>query len=164
MDTQVDQSLLLEFFLTFARCECALKSTGFYRHHPEDPLNYPSAEPDWDTFAVSLRDTFKPDATTELREACEYMLESPPNRQIICGGQVTWETPVRPPSESNDIDFLIRMIRCVRNNLFHGGKHNIEVHENTQRTETLLRSSLTILTGCLDVSPNQKAAYDEAYI
>jgi hypothetical protein len=90
-------------------------------------------------------------------------LDSPPLKQIIINDAVSWETPVRPSHES-DVEFLLRMVRCVRNNLFHGGKHNNEVHEDTERTEKLLKSSLTILDECLALSPNVKQAFDAAAI
>jgi hypothetical protein len=161
METTVDKTLLLEFFLVFSRFEYALKASGLFKRHPPDPPRLPKAEPDWDTFAVSLRDTFDPNATRELREACLYLQESPPNQQVIIGDGVAWETPVRPVRDT-EIEFLLRMVRCVRNNLFHGGKYNIAMHEDTQRTEMLLRSSLVILDACLNLSPKQLAAYREA--
>jgi hypothetical protein len=70
---------------------------------------------------------------------------------------------VRPPQES-DVEFLLRMVRCVRNNLFHGGKHTNEVHEDTEGTEMLLKSSIAILEECLALSPNVKQAFDGAAI
>jgi hypothetical protein len=56
------------------------------------------------------------------------------------------------------------MVRCVRNNLFHGAKYNNEVHEDIERTEMLLKSSLTILDECLALSPRVKSFFDEAAI
>ena len=161
METIVDKALLLEFFIVFSRFEYALKASGLFKRHPPDPPRWPKAEPDWDSFAVALRDTFNPNGTDELREACRYLQESPPNQQVIIDDVVAWETPVRPDEETN-IQFLLRMIRCVRNNLFHGGKYNVEMHEEKHRTEMLLRSSLVILDACLNVSPTQLAAYREA--
>lgn len=161
VETAVDKELLLEFFLVFSRFEYALKASGFFKRHPTDPPRWPKAEPDWDSFAVSLRDTFNPSATDDLRQACEYLRDSPPNQQVILDDAVAWETPVRPDNET-DIEFLLRMVRCVRNNLFHGGKYNIAVHEDTVRTEMLLRSSLTLLAACLKLAPQQQAAYRQA--
>ncbi len=164
VETRVDRSLLLEFFLTFSRFEYALKASGLFVRHPQtDPSRPAAAEPDWDSFAASLRDVFKLDRTDSLRRACEYILESPPWKQVIIDGAVAWETPVRPANES-EVEFLLRMVRCVRNNLVHGGKHNIEVHEDTERTESLLRSSLAILRECLALAPRVKQAFDEAAI
>ncbi len=151
--TAVDQELLLEFFLEFSRFEYALKASGLFKPHPR-------AEPDWDRFAASLRDSFNPSATDDLRQACEYIRDSPPNQQVICNDAVAWETPAHRDEET-DIQFLLRMVRCVRNNLFHGGKYNIEVHEDTERTEMLLRSSLTLLAACLEIAPEQQAAYGD---
>jgi hypothetical protein len=162
MNTSVDQQLLLEFFLVFSRFEYALKASGFHKRHPPNPPHYPRAEPDWDCFAARLRDKFDPNSTIKLKQACEYLLDSPPNQQVILQDAVAWETPVRPNGEG-DIQFLLRMVRCVRNNLFHGGKFNIDVHEDTARTEALLRSSLTVLAGCLEIAPpQQQAAYKDA--
>ena len=65
----VDQQLLLEFFLVFSRFEYALKASGFHKRHPQNPPRNPRAEPDWDRFAASLRDTLNGRSTTELAQA-----------------------------------------------------------------------------------------------
>ncbi len=161
METTVDKDLLLEFFLTFSRFEYALKASGYFKQHSPDRPRLPRAEHDWDRFARSLRASFDPNTSDDLRQACEYLLHSPPNQQVIIHREVAWETPVRPGQET-DVEFLLRMVRCVRNNLFHGGKYNIEVHESPKRTEHLLRSSLTLLSFCLELAPAQATAYREA--
>jgi hypothetical protein len=158
MHTAVDRELLLEFLLTFACFEFALKASGFVKRHPEDPAFLPPAEPDWDRFAVSLRDRFVQTRTPELDEACRYLLEHPPNKQVLLNGVPAWETPVRGHGVT-DIEFALRMARCVRNNLFHGGKHNIAEHQSPERTAKLLRASLMILHECLALSPDQQQAY-----
>jgi hypothetical protein len=159
----IDQKLLLDFFLSFARFEYALKNTGFYVRHQSTQGLPIHAEPDWDRFAVSLRQVFDPGRTPELRQAFEYLTLSPPNKQVIVNGAPAWETPTRDPSVS-DIEFALRMVRCVRNNLFHGGKHTNDVHESPTRTTELLRSSLTVLGECLTLSPGQRQAFDEAVL
>ncbi len=161
LETRVDHDLLLEFFLTFARFEYALKNSSYFVRHPENPKHPPPAEADWDRFATSLRDLFDPNKSTELAEAEWFLYESPPNKQVIVNGVCSWETPVRDPGLSK-IEFLLRMVRCVRNNLFHGGKHSIEPHETTERTEKLLRNCLTVLNACLALADAQNVAYAEA--
>ena len=165
-ETRVDRELLLNFFVTFSRFEYALKASGlFKRTNPQrnDPSRPPEAQPDWDTFAVSLRYAFQLDRTETLKWACEYILDSPPWKQLIIDDVPSWETPVRP-CHALDVEFLLRMVRCVRNNLFHGGKHNNEVHEDIERTKMLLKSSLTILDECLALSPKVKSVFDDAAI
>ena len=157
----VNKELMLEFFLTFSRFEYALKATEMFKRHRPVPTRTPRAEPDWDRFSASLRDNFNASATKDLAQACEYLCDSPPNQQVIVDDAVAWETPTRADGEA-DVQFLLRMVRSVRNNLFHGGKHNIEVHEDIQRTEMLLKSSVTILDACLTIAPKQQAAYLDA--
>jgi hypothetical protein len=55
------------------------------------------------------------------------------------------------------------MVRCVRNNLFHGGKHTNNVPETEERTTQLLRRSLAILRECLNLAPNQRQALKRPY-
>lgn len=162
--TRVDRELLFEFYLTFSRFEYALKAAGLFRRpNPQRNLQPTEAKPNWDGFAVSLRDTFHSNKTHALKQACEYILGSPPMKQVIINDGVAWETPMRPTSES-EVEFLLRMVRCVRNNLVHGGKYNVEAHEDTQRTEILLRSSLAILVECLALATHVRQAFDEAII
>lgn len=168
-ETRANRELLLEFFLTFSRFEYALKAIGFFKKpDPEkyEPAKPPSAEPDWSTFRVSLRNIFQTNRTKTLKHACEYLLDNPPWKQVLSKNadwKVAWETPARPENET-EVEFLLRMVSYVRNNLFHGGKHGIEVHEDTGRTEALLRNSLIVLEECLVLVPQLRQAFDEAAI
>lgn len=159
--TPVDEGLLLEFFLTFSRFEYALKVTGKFKRHQRSKNKIRRAEPDWDTFSRGLRDSFDANATPDLAQACEYLSDNPPNQQVIINESIGWQTPTKGEGEA-DVQFLLRMVRTVRNNLFHGGKHNIEMHEDTQRIELLLRDSLIVLYACLAVAPEQQAAFSDA--
>ena len=68
------------------------------------------------------------------------------------------------PQNEMDIEFILKMVRNVRNNLFHGGKYSTEAHEDTERTERLLRSSITILGECLELSPQVCEYFNDATI
>ncbi len=46
---RINTGLLLEFFLTFARAEYALKNSGFAKGDERQ------VSPDWDGFAVSIK-------------------------------------------------------------------------------------------------------------
>lgn len=154
----------------FSRFEYALKDSGYYERPNNKEMKKfkekgvpPDARPDWNRFATSLRDVFRTDRTKALNQACEYILDSPPMKQVIINDGIAWETPYRGTSEP-EVEFILRMVRCIRNNLFHGGKYNIEVHEDTKRTEMLLRSSLVILTECLSLATQVKLAFDKAFM
>ena len=162
----INRELLLNFFLTFSRFEYALKASNFFkRPNPlaNNALKQHGAQPEWDRFAVSLRQTFQNDKNYQLREACEYIIESPPWKQIIINDAVAWESPIRPEHET-DIEFILRMVRSIRNNLFHGAKFNNEDFEQKERTKKLLDCSLIILQECLSLSARVKETYDEATI
>jgi len=163
----LNKSTLIEnFFLTFSRFEYALKASNFFKQpNPSvtNALRPRDAQPDWDSFAVSLRQTFQNDKNDRLLEACEYIIESPPWKQVIINDALAWESPIRPEHET-DIEFILRMVRCIRNNLFHGAKFNNEDFEQKERTKKLLDCSLIILQECLSLSARVKDAYDEATI
>lgn len=158
----MNDELLLDFFVTFSKFEFALKASGMFVQSPDIPGDAPDAKPDWDTFAGTLQ-AFMRDRSDDLRAACEYLADSPPHKQVILGGAVAWETRGRAQGES-EVRFLLRMVRGVRNNLFHGGKHNIGLHESPERTERLLRSSLIILRECLRLAPVQRQAFEQAVL
>ena len=169
-NTGANRELLLAFFLTFSRFEYALKASGFFKKPNEKRYNTqhpPVVDPDWDRFAVSLRTCFSANRSEQLALACGYLLASPPKKQVLLrdGTRWTtaWGTPVRPQNET-DIEFLLKMVRNVRNNLFHGGKYSTEAHEDTERTERLLRSSITVLEECLELAPQVCEHFNDATI
>jgi hypothetical protein len=163
---RTSRRLLLEFFLNFSQFEYALKASGYFRRTNKirnNRLGPPDANPDWPRFGEEMRNVFQIDRTEELLQACQYILDDPPRKQVIINDSAAWETSVRFQDES-DVEFLLRMVRCIRNNLFHGGKHNIELHEDTQRTELLLNNGLVILHECLRLAPHVKQDFDQAVI
>ena len=147
----------MEFFLVFSRAEYALKNAGFARGDD----NW--VTPDWDGFAESLRDRFQKNRSNELRQATEYILNNPPMKQVFRQNSLMWETNL-PNGNLSDIEKLIRLVRRIRNNLFHGGKHNVALFEDAERSTHLLTSSLVIIHECLSLTPQVKMIYDEAII
>lgn len=156
-ETAINRDLVLGFFLKFSRFEFALKFAGFSR----GGVNY--VEPDWIRFAATLRDTFNKNQNPPLAQACKYILDNPPKQQALAGGNLAWNT--QPPANANtEPELLVAYVKRVRNNLFHGGKYNNQMHEETARDEELLRGSLLILDECLRVSQRVKGIYDGAII
>lgn len=138
-----------ELFTTFARFEYALKAAGFHKGDG-------AAESDWRSFAKSVSGLFDDPDAPPLKDAVQYILHHPPKKQIVEGGKLAWA--VAAPSTDLRSDLVLTYVRRVRNNLFHGGKFNGRWFE-PQRSEQLLKHSLTILHACLAASNDVNDAF-----
>ena len=156
------QELLLQFFLTFSRFEFALKNSGFHVKRRDTSLPY-EARPDWDSFAQRLKELFHTDATPRLRNACDHLLHNPPAREVIGGGALGWDATAEDESLS-EIEQLLRYVRRVRNNLFHGGKFSTLPGLETDRNVALLEDSLVILKECLRLMDEVRQEYESAVL
>jgi hypothetical protein len=76
-NTVVNRELLLDFFLDFSRFEYALKNSGYFVRHPDRPNGPPPEEPDWDSFAASVRDVFNASRSEELSEPVVFCWSRP---------------------------------------------------------------------------------------
>jgi len=148
METELNR-LAAELFRTFARFEYALKAAGFHKGDG-------AAEANWREFAVSTASLFDNPQDEAFREAIAYILEHPPNKQMVEEGLLTWDASV--PQTDLQSDRVLIYVRRVRNNLFHGGKFNGHWFA-PQRSADLLRHSLTILNACLVASEPVNEAY-----
>ena len=73
----------------------------------------------------------------------------PPKRQIVReDGSLTWEDLKR--ENVTAIRWLLKIVRRVRNNLFHGGKYPYTPLPEPARDTQLLESSLIVLEACLE--------------
>ena len=160
MTRLVPEELLLDFFLTFSRFEFALKNSGFYVKKRKTSLPY-EATPDWDSFAQHLKNAFHADATPRLRDACDHLLNNPPAREIVGAGALGWDATAENKSLS-EIEQLLRYVRRIRNNLFHGGKFSNLAGLETDRNVALLEDSLVILRECLRLTDNVRQQYESA--
>lgn len=156
-ETRIDRDLVLEFFLRFARFEFALKASGYADGDDR------RVDPAWARFASDIAGQFSRQRTPELGSACEYYLLHPPNKQVLVNGSLAWNAAF-PIDLAREAELLIALVRRVRNNLFHGGKYNAAMHEETARSEQLLRGGLLILEECLRVSVRVRESYDGAAI
>lgn len=163
MRIEANRDLLLNFFLTFSCFEFALKSSGMCRPpgRNDDPNMGYRAEPDWDNFARSLRDSFQTTSSPRLAEACHYLLLNPPWREVVANGTLMWDAAAENDALS-DIEKLIRYIRRIRNNLFHGGKFSTLPVLNRRRNAELMEYSLVVLEECLRLSDPIRAEYEAA--
>jgi hypothetical protein len=158
--TEGNGELVLEFFATFSRFECALKRAHFVKEGAHG-----SANPDWTKFADKLDGQLVAIADPDFIEARSYLLTSPPQTQKVnAGASMGWKWMPNDPqrTESNE-RYLLRLVRDVRNNLFHGGKYPTgPVDGEALRNSKLLKACLTILDRCQSLDASVSQFFEEA--
>jgi hypothetical protein len=144
--------LAFDFFYWFSRFEFALKENGYLKSHV--PGDY--ADPGWTEFVDKWHTQYA--ASDEAR----FLLASPPERQIVLvGNKLDWK-PVGLDDCKSDLARVVRLVKTVRNNLFHGGKHGGAGWDKPKRAEELLAASKEIL-GQLAELASIKADYTQYY-
>ena len=134
-----DRDRLFRFLALFARWECALKHCGFVRAGV-----FGQAEPDWRGFATNHEAAIAALKDPAFIAACGVLSASPPRREELVGTTVEWRPNPRRPSET-DGDYLFRVVRDVRNNLFHGGKFAGGGEPELARDRQLIDSATVVL-------------------
>lgn len=149
------QALMLDFFITFSRFECALKTSNFFSGDES------KVSANWDTFTASVRPTFDKNKNEQLNQAVEYLTLNPPKIQIIENGQLGWRNRIFTPNDP-EINKLSLSIRDIRNNLFHGGKFNGIYQAEISRNYLLLNYAIIILNDWLDLSDQVRQNFLES--
>lgn len=141
------------FFRQFSRLEYALKATGKLVRK-DGP-----AEASWAEFSDLIDKQFSSLLSTSepLSRACDYILSSPPKKQVARAGDIAWSDA--PPHAKSTTELVHRYVCRVRNNLFHGGKFNAEWFD-PERSKELIEHSITILEHSIRLSPDVLAAYE----
>lgn len=139
------KNLILDFFITFSRFECALKISSF----SSGDSNKVSAN--WDVFIASISPNFNKDKNPQLSQAVDYLIQNAPRIQMIVNGQLGWRDRIFTPN-NQEINKLSLSIRDIRNNLFHGGKFNGNYQADISRNYILLKNAIIILNDWLNLS------------
>lgn len=127
IDNQLKEASF-EFFYWFSRFEFALKENNYLKDHRPGA----KAEPSWEEFQE--RGLPECVASPEVRR----LIELHPKRQYVKGHRETEWKPVGISHCKNDLCRVITMLRTLRNNLFHGGKHgDIDVDSKERNLELL---------------------------
>ena len=151
------RNLIFEFFITFSRFECALKSSIEFANGGESKV-----EPNWDRFISAIATDFARDADPDLNGAVEFILTDPPKVQALAHGALVWRS--RTFSQpTQDIHKLCLHIRDIRNNLFHGGKFNGNYERDVSRNHKLITSALIILNDWLSKNAVVKANFESSF-
>lgn len=129
-----------EFFYWFSRFEFALKENGLLKHDAPGSR----AEPGWDQFITTHQ------AEYVLTDLASRLVQANPKRQIV-GQHGLQFVPVGFDDQPSELAKVVRLLKTVRNNLFHGGKHGADGWDDPQRTRHLLDLSISILDELAEV-------------
>lgn len=98
-----------------------------------------NAEPGWDAFVNSYTESF------EHTKQTRRLIELNPKRQKVGEhSELEWRE-VELIDCRSDLCKVVRLLKTVRNNLFHGGKHGAEGWGDPERTEELLTIGKSII-------------------
>lgn len=149
-----DRERVFLFLASFSRWECALKHNGFARAGIHG-----QAEPDWTAFAIAHEAQVAAVNDASFVTARNALLAAPPRRQELVGGQLQWRPNPRRATET-DAAYLFRVIKDVRNNLFHGGKFAGAPAPDLERDRELIDHATAILERASDLHMGIKAILD----
>ncbi|MFP8832815.1 hypothetical protein ACLIJR_00950 [Hydrogenophaga sp. XSHU_21] len=128
-------SLAFDFFFWFSRFEFALKENGYLKSHSRGA----KAEPGWKEFVDKWHSTY-----ILSSEACALLAAKPEQQIVGPNDELKWREVDLTKSKS-DLSNLVLLLKTVRNNLFHGGKHGGAGWDDPYRTEILLSSGIAVL-------------------
>jgi len=131
----------LEYLYWFSRFEYILKERG-YLQIPKNAKKKISAKPNWKKFRLEFEDKYT------MSENGEKLIILSPKIQIAkkigSNWKLDWEE-VRFKKTDSDLCKIIRLLKTVRNNLFHGGKHNSKSSKDKERDLKLIMLSTKII-------------------
>ncbi|MBO6850092.1 MAG: hypothetical protein JJ867_06400 [Marinobacter sp.] len=129
------KDLTFDFFYWFSRFEFALKENKYLKR---DGIG-DNAEPGWCKFVDQHKQAFQ--HTDETRS----LLALNPKRQKVGeNAGLEWRDVGLDDCDS-DLCKVVRLLKTIRNNLFHGGKHGAEGWDDPERTKNLLVVAKIIL-------------------
>lgn len=144
--------LAFDFFSSFSRFEFCLKKNQYLKSHGVKK----NASPDWSLFCQKWENQYK------ISEAAIRILEHPPNEQVV-GEGLSLEWHVSDLSKyKNELSQVVALLKIIRNNLFHGGKHVAGGWDDPKRAEILIGDSLIILRELVELA-NFSADFDQLY-
>jgi len=140
-----DKMLLInEFIFTFMRFEYALKGSQYFMANSTD------AKADWGRFSTDISLTFDKNKSTHLRQSVDFLLNDPPEKQVIDNGSLVFSNVLSQyPYDTQNLDVYIRR---VRNNLFHGSKFT--QNNDLPRDLELINASLIVLKEWVEILPD----------
>jgi hypothetical protein len=130
------RDLVFDFFHKFSRFEFALKEAGSWRKGPPGS----PALPDWARFVAEN------EAVYQLTAPATALIAANPMRQVVADDENSLEfREVDLPADASELAKVSRLAQTVRNNLFHGGKHDSAGWDHAARIHELLPLASAVL-------------------
>ena len=144
--SEIDRTLVFDFFWKFSKLERSLKEGEFLRAGRDQ-----AAGVDWRRFGNQISGRFPQVPIPGFQEAVEVLKRLSPKRQIVNNNQLLdWETIERGSHEADE-EFVLKLLRTVRNNLFHGGKYQAGLMEELARDQEIMKAASCVLDGILSL-------------
>ncbi len=133
------QDSYFEFFYWFSRFEFALKSNGYLENKSEGS----KAAPGWKDFVDFYSEKY------QISNEGRQLIEKRPQKQVVGPHENLYWMDIDLRRCKSELCVVICLLRLVRNNLFHGGKHeNIDPNRNKE----ILRIGKTVLDEVADLA------------
>ncbi|ELW2863453.1 hypothetical protein [Klebsiella quasipneumoniae] len=126
--------LAFEFFYWFSRFEFCLKENKFLESENEGS----KAKPGWDKFVNKFSPQY-----TQSNNAKRFVSLKPLQQKVGKNSSVVWDDINL--ANDNELQQVVRTLKTIRNNLFHGGKHSVKGWDDINRTEELLVMGVQVM-------------------
>lgn len=125
------------FFYWFSRFEYALKENRYLKNDEAGS----KAEPSWEKFIKRYQGKYV------LDDNGQRLLDLNPLRQQVTDTMdLDWHQ-VGMDHCKTDMCKVVTLLKTVRNNLFHGGKHEAKGWDDPDRSQELISVSIDVLNG-----------------
>lgn len=135
------QKLAFDYFYWFSRFEFALKENGKIKRGYRN-----SALADWSGFTKDYEKHYR------LDNSAKKLMENPPEYQVVENKNHYKWVPVSFDHDSSELSRIILIIKTIRNNLFHGGKHGADGWDNPDRVKYLLGLGISVLNSLANMA------------
>lgn len=101
------------------------------------------ASANWKKYAQRIKANFDRNFSDDIKNACDYFATEPPKEKIMDNWQ-----QIQFQTTTSECEKVIRYVKTVRNNLFHGSKYPY-IHA---RDNILIKNCLIVLNYILSIS------------
>jgi hypothetical protein len=141
---------LLKFFIVFSKFEYSLKKSGYLKQNERKTISI-----DWNRFINDIKVNFE---KLENKNIFTNIIKLKPKKQILDNEKLSW-IEINVNSNSIPLETIIDYVKCIRNNLFHGGKYPNMVIKEYSRDSELLSLSVKVIHCIIELNPKVHLNY-----